>query len=86
MHGEVRLGSAYLILTYSRAHSGCEGKAWIESFGVAGCNPPLGKNRKGAIARALFLKPLGIDRTDYFCGRLAGGMMLFMRRYSTIWP
>jgi hypothetical protein len=48
--------------------------------------PSLGKNRKGATLRALFLKALGIDRTDYFCGRLAGGMIPFMRRYSTIWP
>ena len=46
----------------------------------------MGKNRKGAIARALFVKPLGIERRDYFCGRLAGGMIPFMRRYSTIWP
>jgi hypothetical protein len=47
--------------------------------------PSLGKNRKGATLRALLLKPLGIYRTNYFfCGRLAGGMMLFMRKYSTI--
>jgi hypothetical protein len=49
--------------------------------------PSLGKNGKGATLRALLLKPLGIYRTNYFfCGRLAGGMMLFMRKYSTIWP
>lgn len=23
---------------------------------------------------------------DYFCGRLAGGTIPFIRRYSTIWP
>lgn len=54
--------------------------------GILQVAPSLGKNRKGATLRALFLKALGIDRTDYFCGRLAGGMIPFMRRYSTIWP
>ena len=32
--------------------------------------------------------PFQYQRTNYFfgCGRLAGGTMPFMRKYSTIWP
>ena len=41
-------------------------------------------NKKGAITRASLLKPF--NESYYFCGRLAGGMILFIRKYSTIWP
>ena len=44
------------------------------------------QNRKGAITHALFLKAVKCPNRNYFCGRLAGGMMLFIRKYSTIWP
>ncbi len=33
----------------------------------------------------VILRVLSVLRGERYC-RLAGGMMLFMRRYSTIWP
>ena len=41
------------------------------------------KIEKARLLAPCFLEPLA---NNYFCGRLAGGMMLFIRRYSTIWP
>ncbi len=44
-------------------------------------------DRLGQTKKARSLAPYRLAGYRYFfCGRLAGGMMLFMRRYSTIWP
>lgn len=44
----------------------------------------IGEQAKGAIARAF--SPLPRSWVMLYFFRLAGGMMLFMRRYSTICP
>jgi hypothetical protein len=81
----VRLGSAYLILTYSGPILASTARG-IGSFELL-AGPLLGTEREGAIARALSLKRLGTAGPGYFFfGRLAGGMIPFIRRYSTIWP
>ena len=41
-----------------------------------------GKNKK-MVLRLLMEK---VRFSSYFCGRLAGGIIPFIRKYSTIWP
>jgi hypothetical protein len=51
--------------------------------GVNGTSVPYGKMGGNRIEDRASAGPLKLRRTDY---RLAGGTMLFIRRYSTICP